>query len=66
MKDLKELSEKFDKITDRFQEIEQYNIIIENHRIKYPEKNKSKFKEVSNLLTNTRKKMEEGLENGEV
>ena len=31
-----------------------------------PEKNKKKFKEVYQLLVNTRKKMEEGLENGEV
>ena len=31
-----------------------------------PEKNKKKFKETQSLLINTRKKMEEGLENGEV
>ena len=31
-----------------------------------PEGNKSKFKETQSLLINTRKKMEEGLENGEV
>lgn len=31
-----------------------------------PDKNKSKFKETQTLLINTRKKMEEGLEAGEV
>ena len=31
-----------------------------------PEKNKTKFKETQSLLLNTKKKMEEGLENGEV
>ena len=47
-------------------EVEQYNIIIDEYIRKHPEKNKNKFKETQQLLMNTRKKMEEGLENGEV
>ena len=65
MGNLRDLSERFDSLTEKFQEIEQYNIIIDEHRIKYPEKNKSKYKETSALLINTRKKMEEGIEAGE-
>jgi len=64
--DLKALYESFDKLTEKFQEIEQYNIIIEEHKIKYPDKNKKKFKDVQAKLSNTRKEMEKGLENGEV
>ena len=63
---LKGLSERFENLASMFQEIEQYNILIDEHRIKMPEKNKSKFKETQQLLFNTRKKMEEGLEAGEV
>lgn len=66
MKDLNELSGKFDTLTSNFQEIEQYNILMDEHKIKLPDKNKAKFKETFALLTNTRKKMEEGLEAGEV
>jgi hypothetical protein len=39
---------------------------MDEHKIKLPDKNKAKFKETFALLTNTRKKMEEGLESGEV
>lgn len=39
---------------------------MDEHKIKMPDKNKAKFKETQSLLINTRKKMEEGLEAGEV
>lgn len=39
---------------------------MDEHKIKLPDKNKSKFKETQSLLISTRKKMEEGLESGEV
>jgi len=39
---------------------------MDEHKIKLPDKNKAKFKETQTLLINTRKKMEEGLEAGEV
>lgn len=39
---------------------------MDEHKIKLPDKNKAKFKETQALLINTRKKMEEGLEAGEV
>ena len=65
MSDLRDLQDRIDTLMEKFQEIEQYNIIIEENRIKYPERNKAKYKETSLLLINTRKKMEEGLEAGE-
>lgn len=61
MGDLNSLSERFDNLASSFQEIEQYNIIMDEHKIKFPDKNKAKFKETQSLLINTRKKMEEGL-----
>lgn len=65
-KDLEELNDRFNDFTDKFQVVEQYNILIDEHRIKMPEKNKKKFKETQSLIINTRKKLEEGLENCEV
>lgn len=63
---MRDLSERFDILATSFQEIEQYNILMDEHKIKVPDKNKAKFKETQSLLINTRKKMEEGLESGEV
>ena len=40
MSDLKIVSERFDELTSLFQEIEQYNILIDEHKIKVVEKNK--------------------------
>ena len=65
MNDLRDMSDRFDNIASQFQEIEQYNILIEEHRMKMPEKNKSKFKDTQTLLINTRKRMEDGLEAAE-
>ena len=66
MNDLNDLSGRFDNLATQFQEIEQYNILMDEHKIKLPDKNKSKFKETQGFLINTRKEMEKGLENGEV
>ena len=51
-----------------FQEIEQFNILIDEHKIikESEKKNKLKFKETQTLLISTRKKMEEGLQDGEI
>ena len=45
-KDITDLAERFDSLTERFLEIEQYNIIMDELKIKMiDKKNANKFKE---------------------
>jgi uncharacterized membrane protein len=39
-----------DDYTDRFQQIEQLHIVMDEYKIKLPEKNKSKFKDTHSAL----------------
>ena len=64
--DLTQLEAKFDNFTVDFQEVDQFNNFIEENHIKAPEKLKTKSKETNKLLIETRKKMEEGMQQGEV
>lgn len=65
MKYLTKISESIDDYTDRFQAIEQLHMVMDEYKIKLPEKNKSKFKDTHSALKNVRSKLEEGLEAGE-
>jgi len=66
MSDLTRLEGKIDDFRIKNQEVDQFNIMIEKNHIKAPEKLKQKTKETNRLLLETTKKMEEGLQQGEV
>jgi hypothetical protein len=65
MKYLWKMDAQIDDYTDRFQQIEQLHIVMDEYKIKLPEKNKSKFKDTHSALKSVRHKLEEGLEAGE-
>ena len=54
-----------DTMMERFQDIDALNIIMEDFRIKLPERNKSRFKETQKLIIETKKRMEAGIQANE-
>ena len=65
MKYLWKMDSWIDDFTDRFQQIEQLHIVMDEYKVKFPEKNKSKFKDTHAALKSVRTKLEEGLQAGE-
>ena len=62
---LADLEMQMEKYLERFHDIESLNIIMEDFRVKLPERNKSRFKETQKLIGETRKRMEEGIQANE-
>ena len=65
MKYLWKIDSLMDDYTDRFQQVEQLHIVMDECKIKLPEKNKSKFKDTHTALKSARNKLQEGLDSGE-
>ena len=65
MKYLWKIDSLMENYTDRFQQVEQLHIVMDEYKIKLPEKNKSKFKDTHTALKSVRNKLEEGLDAGE-
>ena len=62
---LNSLEERMTDITDAFQVVEQIHIVMDEYRIKLPERNKLKFKDTHQTLKSVRSKLEENLQASE-
>ena len=62
MNHLRELTGRMDHYSSTFHETERLAILMEEHRIKFPERNRNKLRETQSLFLETKKAMVDAFE----
>lgn len=65
MNNLRELTSRMDEYSTTFHETERLGILMEEHRIKFPERNRNKLKETQGLMLDTKRAMVEAFESSQ-
>lgn len=59
---IRDLTERMDVYNTNFYETERMGLLMEEHRIKFPERNRNRLKETQSLLIDTKRAMVEAFE----
>lgn len=59
---IRDLTERMDTYNTNFHETERMGLLMDEHKIKFPDRNRNKLKETQSLLIDTKKAMVEAFE----